>query len=202
MFKRLQDFFGKNRRTLPRGADADISVLLEAAARETLGKNLEANLKKIQEAGGNSYDISLRRFTTGNLPGALLYLDGLTERRSAEEIMRSLVVDSRKLKIPLERGRGLEIAREKLLTSDELVSVDNIADLFAAISRGGTALFLDGSPGALICDTRSPEVRDVSEPNNEIAIRGPRDGFVENLQVNTSLIRLRLPIPQLWIETM
>ncbi len=193
---------GKNRRTLTRGADEDISVLQAAAAREKLGKNLDANLKKIQEAAGFSYDISLRRFTAGDLPGALLFLDGLTERRSAEEIVRSLIVDSKRLKIPLERGRGLEIAREKLLTSDEIISVDNLADLFAAISRGGTALFLDGSPGALICDTRSPEVRDVSEPNNEIAIRGPRDGFVENLQVNTSLIRLRLPIPQLWIETM
>ncbi|HOJ83751.1 MAG TPA: spore germination protein, partial [Bacillota bacterium] len=154
-----------------------------------------------KERGGFSYDISLRRFTAGDLPGALVYLDGLIDRRSAEEIIRTLIIESEKLKITLKKGRGLEIAREKLLTTDETSQVDNIADLFTGISRGGAALFLDGSPGALICDTRNPRIRAVSEPENETTLRGARDGFIENLRVNTSLIRQRLPIPQLWIET-
>jgi spore germination protein KA len=201
LFERLKNLFGKNRRALPRGADEDISVLQDKAAKEKLGKSLEANLQKIKERGGFSYDISLRRFTAGDLPGALVYLDGLIDRRSAEEIIRTLIIESEKLKITLKKGRGLEIAREKLLTTDETSQVDNIADLFTGISRGGAALFLDGSPGALICDTRNPRIRAVSEPENETTLRGARDGFIENLRVNTSLIRQRLPIPQLWIET-
>ncbi|HOB29148.1 MAG: spore germination protein [Dethiobacteria bacterium] len=202
MFNWLKNKLGLNRRTLPRDADRDISFFQEKAAEEKLSGNLEANLNKIQEAGGFSYDISIRRFMAGSLPGALVYLEGLTDRRSTEEIIRTLVLESEKTKTVLKRGRGLESAREKLLTADELSPVENIADLFAGIARGGAALFLDGSPGALICDTREPKTRPVSEPENETTLRGPRDGFIENLRTNTSLLRLRLPIPQLWIETM
>lgn len=201
MFNRLKNKLGMNRRTLSRGKDQDISILQAEAERERLVKNLDINMQRINEAAGFSYDITIRRFTAGGLPGALVYLEGLTDRRSTEEIVRTLILESEKLKIPLKKGRGLEIARERLLTTDELSPADNIADLFAGMSRGGAAVFLDGSPGALICDTRDPKTRPVSEPENETALRGPRDGFVESLRINTSLLRLRLPIPQLWIET-
>jgi spore germination protein KA len=40
------------------------------------------------------------------------------------------------------------------------------------------------------------------EPESETTIRGSRDGFVENLRVNTSLIRRRIRSPNLWIESM
>lgn len=172
------------------------------AAGEKLGGNLEGNLKKIQQAGGSSYDITLRRFIAGGLPGALVYLEGLTDRRSTEELLRSLAIDSGKLNISLKKGQGLETARGKLLTADELSMAKTIFDLFSGISHGGTALFLEGSAGALICDTRQPKTRSVSEPANESALRGPRDGFIESLRTNSSFIRLRLPIPQLWMESM
>lgn len=197
----LKNRLGLSRRELRRSTEQDISALQDEAAQEKLTKNLEANLKNIEEAGGFSYDITIRRFMAGSLPGALVYLEGLTDRRSTEEVIRTLILESEKIKAPLKKGRGLEVAREKLLTADELSPAENIADLFNGIARGGAALLLDGSAGALICNTREPKTRPVSEPENETTLRGPRDGFIENLRINTSLLRLRLPIPQLWIET-
>ncbi len=202
LLKRLKKLLGGNRRTLSRKREKDLSALLAESSAEKLTSSLEDSLKKIEEKSGFSYDLSIRRFLAGSLPGALVYLEGLTDRRSTEEIIRTLILESEKLGIPLKKGKGLTIARERLLTTDEFSMVDNIADLFTQISHGGTALLLEGSAGALICDTRQPETRPVSEPENETTLRGPRDGFIENLQVNTSLIRQRLPIPQLWIEKM
>ena len=116
-----------------RGKDQDISILQAEAERERLVKNLDINMQRINEAAGFSYDITIRRFTAGGLPGALVYLEGLTDRRSTEEIVRTLILESEKLKIPLKKGRGLEIARERLLTTDELSPADNIADLLSLI---------------------------------------------------------------------
>lgn len=201
MLNWIKGRLGMGRRTRERGEAEDLSSLQEKAAREMFTGNLKRDLKAIREAGGNSYDLTVRRFKAGGLPGALIYLEGLTDKRSSEEIVRSLVHEPARLKITLKKGRGLEMAREKLLISDQLSTVKNIADLFSEISRGAGAVFLEGSAEALICDTRQPKTRQVEEPKNETVLRGPRDGFIENLQVNTSLIRMRLPIPQLWIET-
>ena len=201
MLRRLKGWLGQGRRTRERGAAEDLSTLQEKAARQTFTGNLDRDLEAIRERGGNSYDLTVRRFIAGGLPGALLYLEGLTDKRSVEEIVRSLIHEPERLKITLKKGRGLEIAREKLIISDQVDTIENIAELFSEISIGASAVFLEGSPKALICDTRQPETRQIGEPENETVLRGPRDGFIENLQVNTSLIRMRLPIPQLWIET-
>lgn len=62
--------------------------------------------------------------------------------------------------------------------------------------RGATMVYLPKrDPFAVL--TRSMAKRAPSEPTNEMAIRGPRDGFVEDIFDNLSLIRRRLPDPHL-----
>ncbi len=190
------------RRAPTHDAEKDLSELMLEAAQNKLGGNLEANLKAINEAGGSSYDLITRRFRAGGLPAAMIYLEGLIDRRSAEEVVHNLIIEAEKMKVSLKKGLGLKIAREQLLTSDQVSPAESVADLFSGMARGAAAVMLEGSTGALLCDTREPQTRPVSEPANESALRGPRDGFIENMRTNSSLIRLRLPIPQLWMESM
>ncbi|ANS74252.1 hypothetical protein AWM70_06365 [Paenibacillus yonginensis] len=49
---------------------------------------------------------------------------------------------------------------------------------------------------------RKSEQRAIEEPGTEMAIRGPRDGFVESLRTNATLLRRRLPTPDLKMEVM
>lgn len=44
------------------------------------------------------------------------------------------------------------------------------------------------------------ETRSINEPENEKVVRGPKDGFTENLSTNMILIRQRLLNPDLRIE--
>ena len=50
---------------------------------------------------------------------------------------------------------------------------------------------------AICCPLFSPERRSVSEPPNDRVIKGPREGFVEELSLNTGLIRKRLKTEKL-----
>jgi spore germination protein KA len=43
-------------------------------------------------------------------------------------------------------------------------------------------------------------MRSVAEPDTESVIRGPREGFIENLRTNTSLLRRKIKNPNLVIE--
>lgn len=52
----------------------------------------------------------------------------------------------------------------------------------------------------MIIDTTGGSIRTVSDPLNETSLRGARDGFVENLEVNISLLRRSIKDPNLAIE--
>ncbi|QMV44601.1 spore germination protein [Cohnella cholangitidis] len=51
------------------------------------------------------------------------------------------------------------------------------------------------------CSPQIP-VRQTEETNIEVSIRGPKDGFVESVDTNLALIRRRLPVNTVAIETM
>lgn len=80
-------------------------------------------------------------------------------------------------------------------------SAQTYEDLVAGVLGGSTAILLGGTPGAWLLQGKQSPGRQVAEPQSEIAVRGPRDGFVEDLRVNLSLIRRRLRHPTLKVET-
>ena len=68
------------------------------------------------------------------------------------------------------------------------------------LKRGKTAVLINGALEVIIADTTGGQQRAIMEPMNETASKGPRDGFVENLEVNISLIRRKVKDNSLTIE--
>ena len=68
------------------------------------------------------------------------------------------------------------------------------------LKRGKTAVLINGASEVIIADTTGGVQRAIMEPMNETASKGPRDGFVENLEVNISLIRRKVKDKNLTIE--
>ena len=71
-----------------------------------------------------------------------------------------------------------------------------------SIVSGEALLFIEGEDKALVIGVKRVQGRQVEEPDTETSIRGSREGFVENLAVNTTLIRKRVKNPNLKIEMM
>ena len=63
-------------------------------------------------------------------------------------------------------------------------------------------MLVNGHPGALIINTRGWKSRGIEQPQTEVSVRGPREGFTETLRVNTALIRRKIRDPDLTFETM
>lgn len=82
------------------------------------------------------------------------------------------------------------------LAVEELSDMDKTT---AALIRGDCVLvFREGR--ALGFSAATEEKRSVSPPENEPAIKGARDSFVESIRTNTSLVRRRLRAPELKVE--
>ena len=88
-----------------------------------------------------------------------------------------------------------------LLPQNSVTSVKNYSDVFSGINMGDCLLFIDTLEIAFDIDVKKYEHRNISVPVNESAIKGPQEGFVENIRTNTSLIRRIVNNENLVIET-
>ncbi|WP_342048715.1 spore germination protein [Bacillus sp. OTU530] len=124
------------------------------------------------------------------------------------------VIDSDVLKPLLSFGKATSFSADIPLTDMEIflqeqviyasqVSIgQTIQEVVDHILDGDTVLLLDEVNQALFISAKGWEMRSVEEPATEAVIRGPREGFTENLRTNTSLLRRRLKTPQLKMEAM
>ena len=88
-----------------------------------------------------------------------------------------------------------------LLPQNSVKKVENYKDAFSGINMGDCLLFIDTLEIAFDIDVKKYEHRNISVPVNESAIKGPQEGFVENIRTNTSLIRRIVNNENLVIET-
>lgn len=173
---------------------------------EPLTLNLQANITHIQSVLGNSSDLVIRQFQLGGewqIRAGIVYVDGMVDTKSMQDfIMETLMVDLPKN--PLTHGvvsRDVpRFLRENVLTVGDIQEIACFDDLFLFLLSGYAILLLDGYEQGFSIGMVGWESRKVTEPSGETVIRGPREGFTENLLTNTAMIRRRIKDPRLWVE--
>jgi spore germination protein len=75
-----------------------------------------------------------------------------------------------------------------------------LAEALEAILEGNVVIYRQSDQTAYLAVGNGLENRSIQETENESSLRGPRDGFVESLNTNLSLIRRRYPDPELKIN--
>ncbi|MED4073509.1 GerAB/ArcD/ProY family transporter [Priestia endophytica] len=66
---------------------------------------------------------------------------------------------------------------------------------------GETIVLVDGYPQVLSGSARGGEQRAIEEPQKQVSIRGPKDGFTESIRTNTALLRRRIKSTDFRMET-
>lgn len=94
-----------------------------------------------------------------------------------------------------------EFILERLLTNFKAHFVSKISNLVNDVLENHLILVIDGYSVAIAASVQGYNQREVDEPTTEPTVRGPRDGFVENLSTNLSLLRRRIRSSQFKVET-
>lgn len=61
--------------------------------------------------------------------------------------------------------------------------------MLESLMAGDTIILAEGTETAVITTTKGGEKRSIKEPENQQAFRGSREGFIEALDTNISLVR-------------
>lgn len=147
-------------------------------------------------------DFVLRSFTLRDETRLMLvYLDGMIRSESVEDnFLKPLLFDG--LPQGIDRISSLvEMFRREWLPLTSIKTEDSLDGLVTCVLQGCLGILVDGEASALVAQVQGYEKRGIEEPQKESTLRGSKEGFVEHLRTNTSLIRRRIVHPQLKMES-
>lgn len=159
-----------------------------------LSKYLDDNIKIIKKIFINDDTLVIRVFQNKYLRDGrccIFYIDGMVKT----EIINENIIQpflSNDLSKHLYNENLLTEIQGKILLSNDIVGLVDINEIVDSIISGNTAFILDGYSKALIINSKGWSKRTIEEPKAEMIVRGPREGFIESIIDNTTLIRRKL----------
>ena len=152
--------------------------------------------KRITATFSCTDDLIVRPLTIADTPALLVFLDGCSDKTLLDRDVISPLLDLKNLPSPHEDTLQNAVKYcENIKTVRVEKSPQNIAE-------GDVALIVDGDENAYIFSLRSAEKRSIAEPPTESVMKGPREGFIEEIKSNLSLLRRRIKSPALVVKTL
>ncbi|MEK3856012.1 spore germination protein [Cytobacillus sp. FSL H8-0458] len=160
------------------------------------GPNLKSmNLKQLKEKinaeFGSTIDLSMDELKTEGKDALLIYL--------------TTMIDTKLLKETILQSISGKEAGFKLTTEDDLKSlckekfggagyqlVGSFDEIITSLLNGNIIILFNDMEKALSLSMAIGEDRSITEPSTQTVIRGPKDGFVESITTNVSLLRRRI----------
>ncbi|MDV7764383.1 spore germination protein [Peribacillus simplex] len=145
---------------------------------------------------GVSFDLGVRRVKVLRKDVHLYYINGLTDTEYIIGILDSLIHNKNS---DIMSGKVFDVIKGLLVhqSVEELTTMDELVD---KVLSGLIVIVVDGKPIGLVVDVRSYPGRQPVEPDTEKVVRGSRDGFVENIIINTAITRRRIRDERLRFE--
>ncbi|HOB20668.1 MAG TPA: spore germination protein [Candidatus Atribacteria bacterium] len=152
-----------------------------------------------------SSDITIHEFNFGHnrrYKGALVFIKGMVDMEAIHKnILQPLMYDSLLLQGNVDMDfTKMDTIRKNLISITESQKVTRLGDLLDNLLAGSSILLVNGSKEALAIKPGRRESRSIEEPGTETVVRGPREGFVENVDVNIALIRRKIKDTDLCVE--
>lgn len=156
---------------------------------------LEKLTNDVKNAYSDSDDLIVKNFDVNLGAAVVCYLDGFVDKDIlTRDVLSSLTGTT--LSVPVYDCL-------KNLPFPEVIDVSvELGDVLAHIAKGDVVLLIDGAEGCFCFPLRQTVMRGITEPPTESVLRGPREGFIEDIKANTTLIRRKIKSEKLVITNM
>ena len=152
----------------------------------SLDENVEA-VRKIMNIPPNK-DVILREIDTCSFRTCLVYLEGMAARAVVDQFIIQPCQMAKAEAAVKPEDRASYLIRN-VIAIDDSKPITGFEELTQQVLMGKSVLLIDGCPEAVAMETRGYEKRSVDKTSNESVVYGPKEGFVESLRTNITLIR-------------
>lgn len=168
-----------------------------------ISKNIAENEQFLKNMFQNCSDIIFREIMIhGETKLLLIHVDGMINTDIiTSNVLKPLMYDG------LPQGLGTidsiaQMFEQEVFSVLPIKKLSNYGDIVDHILKGNAAILADGEDVALLADVSKFKTRAIEEPYNEAVIRGPKEGFTEQLRVNTTMLRRIVATPKLKLESL
>lgn len=156
--------------------------------------NIEEKVEEYKTALNESSDFAHRYYKKNEIEIALIFLKSITDQTLlSSSVYYPLQTFEEELSIDNIKNRVLKCADIKEIKEDEVLD---------EILNGKVIMITNFSSSIIAIDLLKFATRIPSEPPTSPVIQGPREGFVEDIQTNVTLLRRRLKTKDLVLKTL
>ena len=148
----------------------------------------ESNFKKLELLYSGQDDFRLRDFDCG-IQLKVVCLDPMCDDAKVSNfVLQPLAY--------INDAKSISDVQKRLTVGTGVQQPPNFYSIIEDFSNGYTIIF-DENDKCISVDTRTVIGRSIAEPPTSMVMRGPREGFIEDMKVNITLLRKRLKTPNL-----
>ncbi len=159
----------------------------------SISRNIVENEKELKKrlGIGTSFDVGVRKLSILNTEVQIYFVNGLCDDLFIIELIRELLELNDEYDRLDDEKKTFDIIHNHIahMQVERTTSLD---DAITQMLSGLIFILVDGYGEAFIVDVRSYPGRQPEEPDTERVVRGARDGFTENIVLNTALTRRRI----------
>ncbi|WP_051250381.1 spore germination protein [Paenibacillus harenae] len=175
--------------------------------KHALTVSLHDNIQLIKTTLGNSPDIVIREWHSDRsdpFEAVVIYVSGLSDAQIINQFIMSPLLSSNQDEHAITDSSSLtdslDFIKKRLLPVGEIQVEESFDKLLVGILSGKAAILCQGVNYGLLLASKGWEERGVEEPTSQTVIRGPKEGFSENIAINIALVRRKIKDPNLWLE--
>lgn len=144
-----------------------------------------------------SFDLLVREVVAGETKIAFFLIDGLYDKDLYERDILKPLLSAKSFKPPFA-----DALKTTTSFGEQIKEFTDLRELAQKIAEGDIGLVIEGSDTYYLFNLRKYAMRAIAEPPTESVIRGPREGFIEDMKTNISILRRRLKTPNMCVETL
>ena len=166
--------------------------------KEFFSKSIQRNVQKFKIEFDSSADLCIKYINLEGINCAVITLSGMVNKDTvAISVVNPIINANIKGETPLEKFNYI---KDYVISAVDQTQVCTYEDAFNMIMSGFALFAVDGCDSMIALGVQGFPVRAVSEPSSELMQRGSREGLVESVNMNMTLIRKRLKSPKLKFE--
>lgn len=150
-----------------------------------LSTSIKSNIENIKNKFDNSEDIITKEFNVQKLKVVIIYLKGMTDLLQ----LTDFVIRPMQNASNLPKKNTTEFILNNVISFPEINDETEFDEVITQITKGKVVLFFDGEETAHLLELDKPKERSLTEPPTSAVLKGPREGFNENLKTNLAVIR-------------
>ncbi len=175
-------------------------VVEPADGNKILDKSLTDLTVRVRAVASNTDDLLIHRHTANGCEMAVIMFEGLVANLQVSDLLLRPLAH-----IPPEANTSEKLLawlRGDVLLASDKKEVRTYGELLRLAMSGFALVVIDGQQTAIALGYQGFNVRGISEPSAEMNLRGSREGFVESIVTNVSMVRRRMKSPKMVVESL